>query len=140
MDAMRPHIAAHSWGTLAFVALFFIVHLSDYLTVGRLVNRLDALVLANADAILPSLAMPDGRQQDATIYLPRFSYFRSFAPALASRLDWRKFLPIGQPQLALNLDQPTAKLYTFTAVTTTAAQVSGSPYPVTHQHFIVEPD
>jgi hypothetical protein len=88
MDAMRPHIAAHSWGTLAFVALFLIVHLSDYLTVGRLVNHLDPLILAMADA----------------------------AP----------------------LSQPTAKLYTFTAVTTTAAAVSGAPYPVTHQHFIVE--
>jgi hypothetical protein len=36
--------------------------------------------------------------------------------------------------------QPTAKLYTFTAVTTTAKQVSGSPYPVTQQHFIVTPE
>jgi hypothetical protein len=46
MDAMRPHIAAHSWATLAFVALYLIVHLSNYFTVGRLIHRLDPLVLA----------------------------------------------------------------------------------------------
>ena len=95
MDAMRPHIAAHSWGTLGLVALFLVVHLSDYLTVGRLVNHLDPLVLAIGDA----------------------------APTA--------FSPMAQP---------TAKLYTFTAVTTTAKQVSGSPYPVTQQHFIVTPE
>jgi hypothetical protein len=39
-DAMRPHVAAHSWVTLAYVSLFFVGHLVDYLTVGRLVNRL----------------------------------------------------------------------------------------------------
>ena len=93
MDAMRPHIAAHSWGTLAFVALFLIVHLSNYLTVGRIVNRLDPLVFAALDR-----------------------------------------------QPSLTLSQPTAKLYTFTAVTTTAEAVSGAPYPVTHRHFIVEPE
>jgi hypothetical protein len=93
MDAMRPHIAAHSWGTLALVALFLIVHLTDYLTVGRIVNRLDPLVLEALDR--PS---------------------------------------------SLILSQPTAKLYTFTAVTTTAEAVSGAPYPVTHRHFIVEPE
>ena len=95
MDAMRPHIAAHSWGTLGLVALFLVVHLSDYLTVGRLVNHLDPLVFAMADAT-PT----------------------AFSP----------------------MSQPTAKLYTFTAVTTTAKQVSGSPYPVTQQHFIVTPE
>jgi hypothetical protein len=95
MDAMRPHIAAHSWGTLALVTLFLIVHLSDYLTVGRLVNHLDPLVFAMADAT-PT----------------------AFSP----------------------MSQPTAKLYTFTAVTSTAKQVSGSPYPVTQQHFIVTPE
>jgi hypothetical protein len=100
MDAMRPHIVAHSWGTLGLVALFLVVHLSDYLTVGRLVNHLDPLVFAMADAT-PT----------------------AFSPTAFS-----------------SMTQPTAKLYTFTAVTTIAKQVSGSPYPVTQQHFIVTPE
>jgi hypothetical protein len=102
MDAMRPHIAAHSWYTLAFVALFLAVHLSDYLTVGRLVTRIDPLALAVADRM--TAAAHDG------------------------------------PELALNLSQPTAKLYTFTAVTTTVAQASGASYPITRQHFVVKPE
>jgi hypothetical protein len=40
-DAMRPHVAAHSWVTLAYVCVFFVGHLVDYLTVGRLVNRME---------------------------------------------------------------------------------------------------
>jgi hypothetical protein len=102
MDAMRPHIAAHSWYTLAFVALFLAVHLSDYLTVGRLVTRIDPLALAVADRM--TAAAHDG------------------------------------PELALNLGHPTAKLYTFTAVTTTVAQASGASYPITRQHFVVKPE
>jgi hypothetical protein len=48
VDAMRAHIAAHSWTTLAFVSLFLAAHLSDYLTVGRIVNRFDPLAFAGA--------------------------------------------------------------------------------------------
>ena len=91
MDAMRPHIAAHSWYTLGLVAIFLIVHLSDYLTVGQLVTRLDSLLN-----------------------------------------------PVAQP--ALKPAQQTAKLYTFTAVTTTVAQASGAPFPITQQHYVVEPE
>lgn len=36
VDAMLPHIAAHSWLTLAYVCVFFVGHLVDYLTIGRL--------------------------------------------------------------------------------------------------------
>jgi hypothetical protein len=39
-DAMIPHVEAHSWVTLAYVSLFFVGHLVDYLTVGRLMNRM----------------------------------------------------------------------------------------------------
>jgi hypothetical protein len=56
VDAMRPHIAAHSWTTLAFVSLFLAAHLSDYFTVGRLVGRLDPLILRHADEIAGSAA------------------------------------------------------------------------------------
>jgi hypothetical protein len=56
VDAMRPHIAAHSWTTLAFVSLFLAAHLSDYFTVGRLVDRLDPLILRNADEIIDATA------------------------------------------------------------------------------------
>jgi hypothetical protein len=56
VDAMRPHIAAHSWTTLAFVSLFLAAHLSDYFTLGRLVGRLDPLFLRNADEIVGAAA------------------------------------------------------------------------------------
>jgi hypothetical protein len=125
MDAMRPHIAAHSWYTLAFVALFLIVHVSDYLTVGRLVTRIDPLALAHVD----------GRQKDDRIDLSGAFPRKQPAP-----YNWRRFIPLHLQQPSLNLSQPGAKLYTFTAVTTTAAQVSGAPYPIAQQHFVVEPE
>jgi hypothetical protein len=53
VDAMRPHIAAHSWTTLAFVSLFLTAHLSDYLTVGRLVHRPLTFPNANGIALAP---------------------------------------------------------------------------------------
>jgi protein-S-isoprenylcysteine O-methyltransferase Ste14 len=36
VDAMVPHFQAHSWLTLGYVCVFFVGHLVDYLTVGRL--------------------------------------------------------------------------------------------------------
>ena len=54
VDAMRPHIAAHSWYTLAFVALFLAAHLVDYLTVGRLIHRFDPLIFAKTDGFAPA--------------------------------------------------------------------------------------
>lgn len=44
IDAMRPHIAQHSWVTLGYVSMFLIGHVTDYLTIGRLVNRLPEIV------------------------------------------------------------------------------------------------
>ncbi|MFL6303531.1 MAG: hypothetical protein ACJ72H_08310 [Candidatus Sulfotelmatobacter sp.] len=58
MDAMRPHIAAHSWATLAFVTLYLVVHVSNYLTVGRLVHHLDPLVLTIPLAFADTDSMP----------------------------------------------------------------------------------
>jgi hypothetical protein len=55
IDAMRPHIAAHSWDTLAFVSLFLAAHLSDYLTVGRIVNRFDPLAFGNVDQVVGAI-------------------------------------------------------------------------------------
>jgi hypothetical protein len=40
-DAMVPHIVAHSWLTLSYVSVFLVGHVLDYLTVGRIVNRLE---------------------------------------------------------------------------------------------------
>jgi hypothetical protein len=141
MDAMRPHIAAHSWYTLAFVALFLIVHVSDYLTVGRLVTHLDPLVLplvlADADRMIA--AANDAGLKGEWIGLPEVLSQKQPSP-----YSWRSLFPLRQPQLALNLhqptDQPTAKLYTFTAVTTTVAQASGAPYPITQHHYVVKPE
>lgn len=36
MDAMRAHIAAHSWLTLGWVAIMLAGHLGDLLTINRL--------------------------------------------------------------------------------------------------------
>jgi hypothetical protein len=41
VDAMRVHIVAHSWLTLSYVSIFLAGHMLDYLTVGRIVNRLE---------------------------------------------------------------------------------------------------
>jgi hypothetical protein len=41
VDAMRPHIAAHSWVTLFYVSIFLLGHIADYLTVGRIVTRFE---------------------------------------------------------------------------------------------------
>src|SRR6201996_7124318 len=62
VDAMRAHIAAHSWTTLAFVSLFLAAHLSDYLTVGRIVNRFDPLAFAGANEIAIATVAYDERQ------------------------------------------------------------------------------
>jgi len=40
LDATRVHIAAHSWLTMCYVLIFFVGHAVDYLTIGRIVNRL----------------------------------------------------------------------------------------------------
>jgi hypothetical protein len=119
MDAMRPHIAAHSWYTLGLVALFLIVHLSDYLTVGRFVTRLDLFALAVADGMLPAA---NGAQQEE------------------EKIGLAGLFSLHRQQPSLKPAQPTAKLYTFTAVTTTVAQASGAPYPITQQHYVVKPE
>jgi hypothetical protein len=36
LDAWRPHIAAHSWVTLGYVALMTAGHLGDLMTINRL--------------------------------------------------------------------------------------------------------
>lgn len=43
VDAMIPHIAAKSWLTLIYVSIFFVGHLVDYLTIGRMVNRIQEI-------------------------------------------------------------------------------------------------
>jgi hypothetical protein len=58
MDAMRPHIAAHSWATLAFVSVYLVVHISNYVTVGRLINHLDPLIATNQLAFAATGSMP----------------------------------------------------------------------------------
>src|ERR1700750_672478 len=93
IDAMRPHIAAHSWTTLAFVSLFLAAPLSDYFTVGRLVNRLDPLTFTNAeetadaveyDTTRPSLPPSLVPRQPAALYvfpsLPATDAMASGAP------------------------------------------------------------
>jgi hypothetical protein len=47
VDAMLPHIAAHSWLTLGYVSIFFVGHALDYLTLGRIIDRLHNSPLYN---------------------------------------------------------------------------------------------
>lgn len=130
IDAMRPHIAAHSWDTLAFVSLFPIVHVSNYLTVGQLVNRMSPLLFENTSSVTSSTALPAGQDNsDLSGILPG---------GRDSRHRWRRFFPPQQVPPSLLSGPSDAKLYTFTAATTTAAQVSGSPHPVTRRHFTLE--
>jgi hypothetical protein len=42
IDAMRPHVAAHSWLTLGYVSLFLVTHVCDYFTAGQIIDRLPA--------------------------------------------------------------------------------------------------
>jgi hydrogenase/urease accessory protein HupE len=43
VDAMRVHISAHSWTTLAYVSIFLVGHLTDLLTIGRISTNLELL-------------------------------------------------------------------------------------------------
>lgn len=45
LDAMRAHVAAHSWLTLSYVAVFLVGHVTDYLTIGRIIDRMNFEVL-----------------------------------------------------------------------------------------------
>lgn len=36
IDAMRPHVTAHSWVTLAYVCVFFIGHVVDAVALGSI--------------------------------------------------------------------------------------------------------
>jgi hypothetical protein len=132
IDAMRLHIAAHSWDTLAFVSLFLIVHVSNYLTVGQLMNHIDPSIFQNAASASSSEALPVSY---VVINLAAVT-----ASARDSRHGWRKLFPLQWSQPSLLSGPSPARLYTFTAVTPAAAQASGSPYPVTRQHLVVEPE
>jgi hypothetical protein len=127
VDAMRPHIAAHSWYTLAFVALFLAAHLGDYLTVGRLIQRFDRLLFAMTDELAPSalFLVENAPAPERT----------SFAQALHA--GWHKLFAYQQPPSLLPR-QSTAKLYAFTINSAEAAQVSGGPV-VTRPHYSVVP-
>lgn len=45
VDAMVPHVAARSWLTLAYVSIFFVGHLLDYLTTGTLASAAQELYI-----------------------------------------------------------------------------------------------
>jgi hypothetical protein len=127
VDAMRPHIAAHSWYTLAFVAFFLAAHLGDYLTVGRLIHRFDPLLFAKTDGFAPAaLFLVENAPAPE-----RISFAQAFHAA------WQKLFAYQQPPSLLPR-QTTAKLYAFTINTAEAAQVSGAPV-LTRPHYSVVP-
>ncbi len=125
VDAMRPHVAAHSWYTLAFVAVFLAAHLGDYLTVGRLIHRFDPLIFAKPDTFAPAalFLVENGPVQERI----------SFAQALHTA--WQKLFVYQQPPSLL--PHQTAKLYAFAINTAEAAQVSGAPVVTLPQYSIV---
>jgi hypothetical protein len=126
VDAMRPHIVAHSWYTLAFVALFLAAHVGDYLTVGRLIHRFDPLLFAKADEFAPAaLFLVENSPAPEPI---------SFARAL--RTGWQKFFEYQQPPSLLP-HHTTAKLYAFTLNSAEAAQVSGAPVAMRPNYTVV---
>jgi hypothetical protein len=127
VDAMRPHIAAHSWYTLAFVALFLAAHLGDYLTVGRLIHRFDPLLFAKTDELAPAaLFLVENAPAPERI---------SFARPLHA--GWQKLFAYLRPPSLLPR-QTTARLYAFTITNAEAAQVSGTSV-VSRPHYSVVP-
>ncbi|MGA9718552.1 MAG: hypothetical protein WBQ79_09760, partial [Acidobacteriaceae bacterium] len=125
VDAMRPHIAAHSWYTLAFVALFLAAHLGDYLTVGRLIHRFDPLLFAKTDEVASTgLFLVENAPAQA-----RFSFPQALHAA------WQKLFDYQQPPSLL--PRQTAKLYAFAINSAEAAQVSGAPVVIRPQYSVV---
>jgi hypothetical protein len=130
VDAMRPHIAAHSWYTLMLVGLFLAAHLGDYLTVGRLIHRFDPLILANIeDFASPELLLVEDRSTEAALSSTQFPVRQ------ALRVAWQKLFAYEQP-LSLLPRQTTAKLYAFTISESEAAQAVGAP-TVMRSHYVV---
>lgn len=121
IDAMRPHIAAHSWYTLALVMLFLVAHVGDYLTVGRILHRFDPLIFA--------------RMEEAASPAMAFSEILSFRQALGA--GWQKLFAYQQPPTLLPR-QASAKLYTFTITEAASAQAVGAP-AVIGSHYTVVP-
>lgn len=125
VDAMRPHIAAHSWYTLAFVTIFLAAHLVDYLTVGRLIHRFDPLLFAKTDHFASAaLFLVENAPAPERI---------SFTHALHAA--WQKLFVYQQPPSLL--PRQTAKLYAFTISTAEAAQVSGAPVVIRPHYSVV---
>jgi hypothetical protein len=126
VDAMRPHIAAHSWYTLAFVAIFLAAHLGDYLTVGRLIHRFDPLLFAKTDEVPPAaLFLVENVPAPARIAFPQTLH-----------AAWQKLFTYQQPPSLL--PRPTtAKLYAFAIHPAEAAQVSGAPVVIRPQYSVV---
>jgi hypothetical protein len=120
IDAMRPHIAAHSWYTLALVALFLVAHVGDYLTVGRILHRFDPLIFARAE--------------ESTSPAAAFSEIFSFRHAFQAA--WQRTFAYQQPPTLL-LRPASAKLYTFTITEAASAQAVGAPAVVSSHYSVV---
>ena len=133
MDAMRPHLAAHSWYTLFLVGLFFAAHLGNYLTVGRLINRFDPLIFANLQELTaPGLFLVEDRKPD----LAAFALTVQFSVPQALRAGWQRLFAYEQP-VSLVPHQPTAKLYAFTITESEAAQAVGAPAALRPHYSII---
>jgi hypothetical protein len=123
VDAMRPHIAAHSWYTLALVALFLVAHVGDYLTVGRLIHRFDLLDLAQPaffEVQMREIAEPAGQ----------------FSPAQTLVAIYERLFAY-EPPLSLVSRQTTAKLYAFTIAEEESAQAVGAPSAMLPRYSVV---
>lgn len=135
VDAMRPHLAAHSWYTLFLVGLFFTAHIGDYLTVGRLIHRFDPLLFANLEEFTaPALFLVEDRNPGSTGFAPAAA---RFSLPLALRAGWQRLFAYQQP-VSLVPHQATAKLYAFTITEPEAAQAVGAPAAL-RPHYNVIP-
>jgi hypothetical protein len=134
VDAMRPHLAAHSWYTLMLVGLFLAAHLGDYLTVGRLIHRFDPLILANLeDFASPQRFLAEGFKAEPA----EFVSSPPISVGHALRAGYQKLFAYEHPP-SLMPRPATAKLYAFTITESEAAQAVGAP-PAMSPHYSVVP-
>jgi hypothetical protein len=108
---MRPHIAAHSWTTLASVSLFLAAHLSDYLTIGRLVNRLDSLsfdtlTCAIADEMVGAVVGYQRRQPSILPRKPAELYVFTTITTIAAKASGAPYPIAQQARLAIGVAEP----------------------------------
>jgi hypothetical protein len=124
MDAMRAHLLARSWYTLAPVGLFLVAHLADYLTVGRLIYRFDPGHFAShAGGSLFLVTAAPAAAADPPAGAPVASLARG--PLVA----WWDRMVAYEPPLSLRPEPAPARMYAFRASGDAMTQAGGPLHP-----------